>query len=228
MNSASVEPVCSLINREVLVPKLCIDLNGVLADTGAGICDVIRREHGIILPSRRFSKALVGGRYPKVSGDGQKKLTRSMYGHAKKILFDTAAFLNVPAVDGAAETLAKLRGWDLIVVSDARSVSRTHVNAWLEKRGFPEMDVVLTRSAKPKFPLQCNCTVVIDNEIAQLVPLLELPEDPTLIHFLPAPGTASCDIAETESFDSRIKSLRGWPEVGSFLDEIEVASRLAA
>ena len=210
------------------MPKLCIDLNGVLADTGAGICGIIRRKYGITLPTRSFSKKLVGGQYPNVSGDDEKKLTGGMYREAKTALFDTGAFLDIPAVAGAQAALAELQGWDFIVVSDARSVSRERVKEWLKKHGFPDMDVVLTRGTKPKFPLQCQCTVVIDNEIQQLTPLLELPGDPTLIHFLPAPRTTGCDIAEAGSLDSRIESLRGWSEISSFLREADLIFRQAA
>ncbi|HEY0948444.1 MAG TPA: hypothetical protein VGE53_03135 [Candidatus Paceibacterota bacterium] len=196
--------------------KVCVDLNQVLVDTSRGLCQRLKSDLGILVPTKRFEgKDAVKQVFPNVvPGSGPKRLEPEDYTAAKGRMFDTDAFLSVPAVPGAAEAVTKLIavGYEVTVVTDAKTVRRDRVARWLTEHRFPKLDVIFTRSIRPKAPHQCRCDIVIDNEIEQLEPLLEGEGQPLLIHFLPEPNASGCDLA-TPPVNPRILTMRGWPEV---------------
>lgn len=196
--------------------RVCVDLNGVLTDTTQAITNGLARWAGVSVPSRSFSKAMVGAVFPNtVRGDGPKVLTEALYRETLRRTFETVAYLDVPPMAEAREgVIALMRmGHEVVILSDASSVTKVRVKAWLQTHGFPNLDIVFTRKCRPKEPHQACCDIVIDNELLQLTPLLEYGKHaPQLVHFLPPEGAAGCDIARA-SRDPRIPSLRGWPAV---------------
>ncbi|MDP3402721.1 MAG: hypothetical protein Q8S35_02080, partial [bacterium] len=92
-------------------------------------------------------------------------------------------------------------------VTDARTVTRERMEAWLKKHRFEgEIDIIFSRKRGSKEKYQSCCDVVVDNELEQLIPLVGK-GGPQLVHFLPV-GSGGIT-----SLDARILSLRGWPEV---------------
>jgi hypothetical protein len=210
--------------------KVCVSLNGVLANTPKAMVGLIARDLGIKVPEPSFSKALVGKPFPSTTHGGRvKRLGARGYDSVKSRLFDTDEFLNTPPVRGAVEAMQELAaaGCEIRIVTDAKSVTRDRVLRWLEKHGFPEgMGITLTRKGRrPKEPHQCACEVVVDHEIERLATIAQHAEV-RLIHFVPERGTAGSQV-RPESFDPRILSLHGWREVLPTLLE-QKATALAA
>lgn len=206
-------------------PKVCLDFNGVLADPITAICEHVRTHAGIVVPAGSFSKeSSLGKNFPNATRGGRQKcLTPEIYDAAKRAIFDTDEFLSIPAIPGAASATHTLlsSGFDLLVVSDARSVSKERVTEWLRRREFPNLDVVLTHRRRPKEPYQRRCDFAIDNEVGNLFPMRN--DDVHLVHFLPPEGAAGSVLIATTSDDARIPSLRGWPEVLSFILKLDAA-----
>lgn len=213
--------------------KVCLDFNGVIADTVQGLVNALKHDAGIKVPSRSFSKELVGTVFPNmVPGGRPKRLTQKLYRTVKHRVFDTEAFLEVPPVAGAKDGILALvgAGCAIVIVTDANSVTRARLRAWLARHIASDLkaDIVLTRKCRSKEPHQACCDVVVDNEVAQLVPLVTHEKGaPRLVHFLPDRGTAGCDVA-LESHEPRIPSLRGWGEVLDYLQTCQEEQRQAA
>jgi len=209
--------------------RICIDFNGVLADSTGALCELLRRDTGIIVPNRTFEKKLIGSLFPNiVEGDGPKILTKVAYEAAKNRLFDTIEFLEMKPVEGALHAVLRLQqsGFEIVIVTDAKTVSDSRIHAWFRKHGFPSLNVVFTRKGrKSKQPYQRACDVVVDNDVRQLIPLLLYDAPPRLVHFLPPNGSSGCDIAPS-IFEACIPSLRGWFEVLDYVlsDEKKVAA----
>jgi len=205
--------------------KVCVDFNGVLANTSEALCEVLKHDVGIVVPTRTFSKAMVGKNFPNVVKGGRPKvLSHRRYAEVKSKLFDTGEFLSInpmpDAVSGVSALLAA--GHEVRVVSDAKTVSKEQIWAWFAWHGIPQLDIVLTRHTTKEVQ-QCCCDFVIDNEPEQLIPLIGR-DSPRLVHFLPPEGAAGCDIA-TMSSHAGIRSLRGWAEVVPYvLYERELAA----
>lgn len=211
--------------------KVCVDLNGVIANPAESLRAILCRMLGIFIPVSTFDKTVIGKDF---QWERNSKLTKRVhsadYAHAKKLLFETYRYQSMPPIEGAKEAIIALlqQGVEVVIVSDARSVSRDMMVKWLRKNGFPKLDVILTRKS-PKTPHQCQCTIVIDNEVGQLVPLLENTPRPHLIHFLPNIGTTGSAQALSSTHPD-IPSVRGWKDVLARIEEIreQTAQQIAA
>lgn len=208
------------------MPRVCIDFNGVLGNPTPSLTDILERDHGIVIPKASFSKKLVGKVFPNVIAGGRpKRLSRRVYAATQSRLYDSDEFIKIDPMPGAIEAVHALQnaGYDIIIVTDARSVSRARFDAWLSKHKIAPLDTVFTRRGmKPKSRYQCRCDVVIDNDLGQLTPLLNMKDIPRLVHFLPPFGSAGSS-SDVSSFDERILSLRGWSEVLEFVLESDTA-----
>jgi hypothetical protein len=210
--------------------KVCVSLNGVLADTPEAMVDLIARDVWIRVPKEYFGKGLVGASFPSITHGGRmKRLTRRVYESVKDILFDTDEFLKTPPVKGAVEAIQQLvaAGCEIRIVSDAKSVTRSRITRWLEENGFPGgMSVTLTRKGRrPKEPHQCACEIVIDRDIERLAGIAGR-DGLQLIHFMPEEDTAGANVVP-QSFVEDIVSLRGWNEVLSMVLEHEQCAQAA-
>jgi phosphoglycolate phosphatase-like HAD superfamily hydrolase len=203
--------------------RACLDFNGVLADPKQALIDILKRDFGIRVSREGFGKHLIGSSFPNVIRGGRPKLlTQSMWEAAKDMLFDTNEFLAIPPIEGAISALCALRGagWEIRIVTDARTVTRERMETWLKKHGFDgHVDIIFSRKRGSKEPYQSCCDIVVDNELEQLLPLVGK-MGPKLIHFLPIKDEG------ISSLDGNILSLKGWPEiVGSLLGpDIELAA----
>ena len=203
--------------------RVCVDLNGVLVDTKQGICNRLEQDLGIKAWPRTFGKHLVGTAMNNIiSGGSPKRLTKKAYGGLLDRMFNSA-FLEVPPMKGASEGMKVLAaaGLELVVVTSAHTVSRELTEVWLDQNGFSEgekpLDVIFTRKAVSKETQQCRCDVVVDNEVEQLVPLLERPDTPILVHFIPEDVPKA---AIPPSPDPRIIQMHGWGQVGKLIEMV--------
>lgn len=203
--------------------KVCLDYNGVLGDPARALIEILKKDFGIRVPHEDFGKHLIGTSFPnQVRGGRPKLLTKSIWEDAKDKLFDTNEFLTIPPISGAIAALNAFRaaGWEIRIVTDARTVTRERMEAWLKKHGFEgEIDIIFSRKRGSKEKYQSCCTVVVDNELEQLMPLVGK-GDHQLIHFLPVVGKG------ISSLDTNIISLRGWSEVVGCLlgPDVELAA----
>lgn len=203
--------------------RVCLDFNGVLADPMPALIEILKRDFGMRVPRRGFGKQLIGNSFPNlVRGGRPKRLTKTTWKSAKDKLFDTNEFLQIPPVQGAISALNAFKdaGWQIRIVTDARTVTRERMEAWLKKHGFDgKIDIIFSRKRGSKEKYQSCCAVVVDNEVEQLLPLVGR-EGLQLVHFLPVVGGG------ISSLDARILSLRGWPEVIGYLlgPDIELAA----
>ncbi len=190
--------------------KVCLDFNGVLADPAGALIEILKKDFGMRVPREGFGKHLIGTSFPNlVRGGRPKLLTKSIWEDAKDKLFDTNEFLAIPPINGAIAALNAFQDarCEIRIVTDARTVTRERMEAWLKKHHFEgEIDIIFSRKRGSKEKYQSCCDVVVDNELEQLIPLVGK-EGPQLVHFLSA-GSGGIT-----SLDARILSLRGWPEV---------------
>lgn len=203
--------------------KVCLDFNGVLADPTRALIEVLKKDFGIRVPRRGFGKHLIGKAFPNVVKGGRPKLlTKTKWESAKDKLFDTNEFLQIPPISGAIAALKAFKdaGWEIRIVTDARTVTRERMEAWLRKHGFyGKIDIIFSRKRGSKKKYQSCCAVVVDNELEQLLPLVD-EGGLQLVHFLSAVSGG------ISSLDARILSLRGWSEVIGYLlgPDIELAA----
>lgn len=196
--------------------KICVSLNGVVADTPTAFVSLIERVLGIKVPPRSFSKDLLGKAFPNaVPGGKMKHLLDSGWEKIKPRLYNTGEFQRVPPVPGAVDAYREFRdaGHEFFIVTEAKSLSPKRLRLWLSRHGFAEdMKVIFTRKGRrSKEPHHCDCDVIIDHDLKRLKALPERP-GVRLIHFMPEHNSTGADVAEM-STDPRIPSVRGWSGV---------------
>lgn len=201
---------------------VCLDLNGVLLDTQAGLRAHAAKRVGVIIPSTMTCKEKVGTQCANVVRGGRRKVfTAEDHETVKNEFFDSIVFLDAPAMPGAAEALCELAelGFVLQVVSDSKTLTEEQVMRWLEKNKFPHerINIKFTRG-RSKERYQCRCDIVVDDSIEKLTPLLRRPTWPIPVHFLPSAVSSRQDEIP---FDSSIVSLRGWDEVLPFIRDLQ-------
>lgn len=203
--------------------RVCLDFNGVVADPTPALIEILKKDFGMRVPRKGFGKQLVGKAFPNVVKGGRPKLlTKTKWKSVKDKLFDTNEFLQIPPIEGAISALKAFKeaGWEIRIVTDARTVTRERMEAWLKEQGFDEkIDIIFSRKRGSKEKYQSCCAVVVDNELEQLLPLVGR-EGLQLVHFLSA-GSGGLS-----SPDARILSLNGWSGVIGYLlgSDIELAA----
>lgn len=196
--------------------KICVSLNGVVADTPTAFVSLIERVLGIKVPRRSFSKDLLGKAFPNtVPGGKMKRLLDSGWEKIKSRLYNTEEFYRVSPVPGAVEAFRHFQdaGHETFIVTDAKSLSPKRLRRWLSLHGFAEdMKVIFARKGRrSKEPHHCDCDVIIDHDLERLKALPERPGI-RLIHFMPERNSTGADAA-VMSTDPRIQSVRGWSAV---------------
>lgn len=206
---------------------MCVDLNGVLLDTQAGLRAYAARRFGVIVPSELSCKDAVGRPLKNVVRGGRvKTFTAAEYRMLKDEFFNTAVFLEAPAIPAAAAALTELAdlGFILQIVSNCATLTTEQITMWLARNDFPHehIEIILTRRRLSKEPYLSRCDIVVDNEIEQLAPLVHQPHGPILIQFLSGVATSS----DRTPIDSPIRSLRGWSEVLPFARDLHEPARV--
>lgn len=206
--------------------KVCVSFNGVIANTALALVEQIKKDHGIVIPPAEFSKKSVGCLFPNVVEDGLPKvLSKAGYAQSKRNLFETEAFQWLEPVAGAVEGLELLgrEGAELVIVTDAKTVTRERVAAWLPRNGFAhDLEVIFTRKGRrDREPHQCKCQVVVDDNVERLFALRGR-TGMVLVHFTPELGSAGSGAAQlylgtNDTDGSEITSIRGWSELTPLL-----------
>lgn len=153
----------SLVGAPVSYMKLkkitiCLDFDGVIADSGAY--------------KRKVASALIGERVPlcEVSGErvraGESRISQSEWEIVKrKVYFDKGAINHIMSVKGSTIAIKRwLKGGHTVKVITAR-VGRVRADAvyWLKKRGI-SIPVIGVGPRRTKNPHLKNCDVFVDDD----------------------------------------------------------------
>lgn len=204
-----------------------IDLNKVVLDTLGALHRLTCEIAGANIPPEQFAgKNVVGRWYPSHDDERRMEITIDHYERAKKVLFETSHFHEcAKPLRGAVRALQVAYGYGhrAVLVTDAHHLDEGILRHWWRVHHLPQdCEKIFTRGGS-KSDYYGLCDVVVDDDVANLLPLVEDYPTTELLHLLPAEGaTGSAVIHRPAGVPARIVSVRSWDEVLAHLQEKEL------